>query len=48
MTLQERLAALSGKGLLAEHRPSRAELQQHLDEEVRLAFKAFVKTGPTP
>ena len=31
MTLQERLAALSGKGLLAEHRPSRAELQQHLD-----------------
>ena len=31
MTLQERLAALQRKGLLAEHRPSRAELQQHLD-----------------
>lgn len=31
MTLQERLAALRGKGLLTEHQPSRAELQQHLD-----------------
>ena len=31
MTLQERLAALHGKGHLAEHQASRAELQQHLD-----------------